>query len=90
MSAFAASSFSKRRAWSGEDSSWGVDADEGASYGSGRHCNVDCWRLVHYFSDRGFGTLARSTKRQIVRRRQTRFLVVVAALFVLWCVFRFV
>lgn len=88
MASPAISLFSSRSGWTGDDALWGADIDDGSSRRNVPPGKVDGWRLMHYFSDKGFGTLARSTRRQRVRRRQTRFLVAVAALFALWCIFR--
>lgn len=89
MAARATSLFRRSHVWSsGDDVPWSMDVDDGSSRNGVSPGKVDGWRLMHYFFGKGFGTLARSTRRQRVRRRQTRFLAAVAVLFALWCIFR--
>lgn len=42
------------------------------------------WRLFHYLSGGGMRTFGRTLRQDVRSRRQTRFLVVAAALFVAW------
>ncbi|MBQ8112279.1 MAG: hypothetical protein IJ146_03645 [Kiritimatiellae bacterium] len=78
-------------AWTYEDEEpLSFDVDDGASHPGVPSDQVDGWRLMRILSEKGLGNLSHYTRRQRIRRRQTRFLVTVAALFVLWCIFRFV
>ena len=91
MAARARPLFRKNLAWSSEDEEpLSFDVDDAPQHPDIPPDQIDGWRLMRFFSGKGLGTLTRYTRRQRIRRRQTRFLVTVAALFVLWCIFRFV
>lgn len=62
----------------GDDCPW-ILGDETSAYG----------KLVRYLSGGGMRTFGRTLRQEQVRRRQNRFLTVVAALGVVWLVFMF-
>lgn len=79
----------KRHPWTGEDLPWNIDVEDSsvAALPADRRAG---WRLFHYLSGGGIRAFAGSAMREIVSRRQTRFLWCVAALSVLWLVFRYI
>ena len=89
MAALRTSLVKRRHAWTGLDVPWAIDvADESVQSLSAEH--RDGWRLFHYLSGGGMKAFATSITRELVSRRQTRFLWVAAALACMWLVFRHV
>jgi len=77
----------RRHSWTGEELPWNIDVEDEsvAALPSERRAG---WRLFHYLSGGGMRAVATSAVQEIVSRRQTRFLWLSAALFVVWLVFR--
>lgn len=85
------SMFVKRRhAWTGTKTPWRIDVpDEIVDSLPERH--KAGWRLFHYLSGGGIRAFAGSTVAwEVVSRRQTRFLCLMAAVSVIWLFLRFV
>ncbi len=76
----------KRHAWTSDDVPWSIDAADDAA-GDGDAADR---RLLRYLAGGSLGIYANSTARQMVSRRQTRFLWFAAALGAAWLLFRFV
>lgn len=64
---------------------WRIDAGEEV-YGAISRENRRGWRLFHYISGGGMRTFRRTLEEDGRSRRQTRFLVFAAAVFVAWLV----
>lgn len=89
MAAVRTSLVKRRHAWTGADVPWSIDVED-ASVQALPAGHREGWRLFHYLSGGGMRAFASfSTARELVSRRQTRFLWVVSGLAVLWLVFRY-
>lgn len=89
MAALRTSLVRKRRSWADEDLPWNIDVeDESVAALSSEHRAG--WRLFHYLSGGGMRAFASSAAREVVSRRQTRFLWFSIVLMVFWLIFRYV
>jgi hypothetical protein len=88
MAALRTALVKRRHAYTGADIPWRMDADhpsEDLSPDSRRAR----WRLFHYLSGGGMRAFGRPSGREVLRRRQGRFLWVTSAVAALWTLFMF-
>lgn len=78
----------RRHAWTGLDVPWRIDVGTGELEALPEAHRAG-WRLFHYLSGGGLRAFAGTLAREVVSRRQTRFLWFTCALGVFWVVFRF-
>lgn len=69
-----------RHAWTKVDVPW--DLSEDRNVGNARFG----WRLFHYLRGGGLKAFGSTSLRMVRERRQTRFLVICAVIFVLWLI----
>lgn len=89
MAAIRTALVKRRHAYTSVDIPWSMDVDRSlqVTAPNGRHFD---WQLFHYLAGGGMRAFGRSCGRELLARRQTRFLWCVLALAVIWTVFRFV
>lgn len=79
----------RRHAWTSLDIPWRIDVgDEELSSLPVSH--REGWRLFHYLSGGGLRAFAGSAMREVVSRRQTRFLWFFGIMLVCWMVLRLI
>lgn len=89
MAAVRTSLVKRRHAWTGADLPWSIDVEDAAIRALPAEHRAG-WRLFHYLSGGGMRAFASlSTARELVSRRQTRFLRILFGLVMLWLVFRY-
>ena len=73
----------RNHAYTSSDEPWNMEEYTAASgvTSSGKHYG---WKLFHYISGGGMRTFGRTLKQEIRERRQNRFLVIAASLFIAW------
>lgn len=64
---------------------WCVDVEE-ETYNSVSPAGRKRWKLFHYLSGGGFRMFGRTLEQDIRSRRQTRFLILAAGMFLVWFV----
>lgn len=89
MAAVRTSLVRRRHAWTGVDLPWSIDVEDDTVLALPERHRAG-WRLFHYLSGGGLKAFASSAARELVSRRQTRFLWTMTALAVLWLIFRYI
>ncbi len=79
----------RRHAYTSTNIPWAMDVDAFKDQGPAG-ANLIRWRLFHYLSGGGMRAFGRPSGRELLIRRQTRFLWLAGALAVCWIVFSFV
>ena len=89
MAAVRTSLVKRRHAYTSVDIPWSMDVDRSMQVTApdGRRFG---WQLFHYLAGGGMRAFGRSSGRELLDRRQSRFLWIVSGLAVLWVIFRFV
>lgn len=87
MAALRTALVKRRHAYTSADIPWALDV---ATDGTPCDPAKDKWRLFHYLSGGGMRAFGRPSGRELLSRRQTRFLWLAGALAVFWLVFSFV
>ncbi len=88
MAAVRTSLVKRRHAYTSAAIPWRMDVD-GPSGEMAPGAHRGGWRLFHYLSGGGMRAFGSSSGRELILRRQTRFLWVAFAMAVLWTIFRF-
>lgn len=78
----------RRHAWTGLDVPWNIDVGGGEVEDLPEKHRAG-WRLFHYLSGGGLRAFVGSAAREVVSRRQTRFICITGVLCVFWLVFRY-
>ncbi len=79
----------RRHAWTSAKAPWLIDVGDDALASLPEEHRAG-WRLFHYLSGGGIRAFAGSAAREVVSRRQTRFLWFSFGVGVVWLVLRFV
>ncbi len=79
----------RNHAWTSLKVPWRIDVGDDALASLPAEHRAG-WRLFHYLSGGGLRAFAGSAMREVVSRRQTRFLWFAFGVGLLWLVFRFV
>ena len=86
MAALRTSLVKRRHAYTSMDIPWAMDVDDFKDGDPAEPGRVR-WRLFHYLSGGGMRAFGRPSGRELLIRRQTRFLWLAGALAVCWIVF---
>ena len=87
MAALRTSLVKRRHAYTSADIPWAMEV---AAEGTVSDSDKDKWRLFRYLAGGGMRAFGRPSGRELLMRRQTRFLWLVGVLAVFWLVFSFV
>lgn len=87
MAALRTSLVKRRHAYTSTDIPWAMDV---AAEGTPSESAKGNWRLFHYLSGGGMRAFGRPSGRELLMRRQIRFLWLASVLAFVWLIFSFV
>lgn len=89
MAPLSTSLVKRRHAWTGEKIPWRIDVGDDALASLPEEHRAG-WRLFHYLSGGGIRAFAGSAARDVVSRRQSRFLWFMLGVCAVWMILRYV